>query len=270
MTLISIDEETCTKCGLCAVPCQLIYHKEGKYPRQLPHTDEYCMRCGHCVGLCPTGALRHAEMPPEETPPIDPSLAVSFEQCTQLVKSRRSIREYRDESVPSAEIERIIEAARYAPTGHNFQEVDWVVINDRNKVRQIASIGADWLKYIAGENPEMAELFKGAIEESNRGRDMFLQGAPAVILVCAGKGNKIAATDCVIALSYFDLLANTAGMGCCWAGFMMMAAATFPPMMEALDLPKDMAPYGAMMVGYPQYRYTRIPARKPAAITYLR
>ncbi len=87
MTLISINRETCTRCGLCAVPCEIIYHKEGSFPRQLPGTDEYCMRCGHCVGLCPNGSLIHAEMPPEETPLIDPSLRISFEQCSQLVKA---------------------------------------------------------------------------------------------------------------------------------------------------------------------------------------
>ena len=57
MALIEINKETCTKCGLCAVPCRMIYFKEGSYPRQVPGTDEFCMRCGHCVGLCPTGAL---------------------------------------------------------------------------------------------------------------------------------------------------------------------------------------------------------------------
>ena len=82
------------------------------------------------------------------------------------------------------------------------------------------------------------------------------------------KENRIAATDCVIALSYFDLAAITAGLGCCWAGLLMMAAASYPPMIEELALPENLALKGALMVGYPKYRYTRIPARKPANIVY--
>ena len=45
---------------------------------------------------------------------------------------------------------------------------------------------------------------------------------------------------------------------------MMMAAASYPDMVQAIGLPEGHSPYVAMMVGYQQYCYTRIPARKPA------
>jgi nitroreductase/NAD-dependent dihydropyrimidine dehydrogenase PreA subunit len=268
MTLLTVNKETCTKCGLCAIPCRMIYFKEGGYPRQVPGTDEFCMRCGHCIGLCPTGSLTHKEMPAAQTPLIKKSLEISFKQCTQLIKSRRSIREYRDKTVPDKEFERIIEVARYAPTGHNFQGVHWLVINDRKKIDRVRAIGADWLRMVMKTSPQMAEMFAGIVEELDKGRDMFLQGAPAAVLTFAEKPNLIAPTDCVIALSYFDLVAKSAGLGCCWAGFFMMAAASYPPMVEVLALPEGFAPYGALMVGYPKYKYTRIPARKPADIIY--
>ncbi len=269
MTLITIDKETCTRCGLCTIPCRMIYMREGSYPRQLPGTDEFCMRCGHCVGICPTGALTHREMPLEETPLIDKSLRISFEQCAQLIKSRRSIREYRDEDVPDEVFEKIIDVARYAPTGHNFQEVQWLVVNNREKVRQIAAIGAQFLRDMMKSNPEMAQMFAGIIQQLDLGRDMFLQGAPAVVLTYAEAENLIARTDCVIAMSYFDLAATTIGLGCCWAGFMMMASVSYPDMVKVLGLPEGYSPFAALMVGYPQYRYTRIPARKPGQITWL-
>jgi nitroreductase/NAD-dependent dihydropyrimidine dehydrogenase PreA subunit len=268
MTLITVNHDTCTKCGFCAVPCRIIYFKRGSYPRQLPGTDEFCLRCGHCVGLCPTGSLTHSEMPSDQTPLIDKSLEISFEQCTQLIKSRRSIREYLNKSVSSVVIERIIEVARYAPTGHNNQEVQWLVVNDREKIKEIAAIGADWLRYVIKNNAQMAALFGRILERVDAGEEVFLQGAPAVVLPFAQKDYPIAAVDCAIALGYFDLVARSAGLGCCWGGFMMMAAASYPPMIKALALPEGYQPYGAMMVGYPEYKYTRIPARKPAQILY--
>lgn len=269
MTLISINRETCTKCGLCTIPCRMIYMREGSFPRQLPGTDEFCMRCGHCVGLCPTGSLTHKEMPLEETPPIDKSLQINFDQCAQLIKGRRSIREYQDKDVPDDVFQRIIDIARYAPTGHNFQKVQWLVVNDRTMVREIAAIGAEFLRDMMKNNPQMAQMFAGLLQQLDLGRDMFLQGAPAVVLTFTQGDNFIARTDCVIAMSYFDLLATTAGLGCCWAGFMMMAAASYPDMVKALGIPEGYVPYAALMVGYPLYRYTRIPARKPAHITWL-
>jgi nitroreductase/NAD-dependent dihydropyrimidine dehydrogenase PreA subunit len=267
MTLISINQETCTKCGLCSIPCGLIVFKEGSYPTPVPGIDKFCMRCGHCVGYCPTGALKHAEMP--DTPQIKKPLDISYEQCVQLIEGRRSIREYKDQAVHREELEKIIEAARYAPTGHNNQDVRWLVVNDRDKVREIAGIGANWLRWVMKTNPQMAELFAGVVQAMDAGRDMFLQGAPAVVLTYAQKGNKIAEVDCIIALSYFDLLAKTTGLGCCWAGFMMAASASYPDLVKVLNLPQDRTPCGALMVGYPKYQYQRIPGRKPANIAYL-
>jgi nitroreductase len=78
----------------------------------------------------------------------------------------------------------------------------------------------------------------------------------------------MAATDCVIALSYFDLAANNAGLGCCWAGYFNAAAASFPPMMAALSLPEGCTPHGSLMVGYPKYKYQRLPLRRPASIIW--
>jgi nitroreductase len=266
MTLISVNKELCTKCGLCAVPCRMIYFKEGSYPRQLPGTDEFCMRCGHCIGYCPTGALMHKEMPGPRK--IEKSLQISFEQCSQLIKSRRSIREYQEKAVPSAEIERVIEVARYAPTGHNDQDVKWLVVNDREKLKEIAAIGDKWLRWVMKNSPQMAEFFKGIIEAMDQGKDMFLQGAPAVVLTYGRKNNPITQVNCVIAMSYFDLAANSAGLGCCWGGFLMMAAANYPEMVKALELPEGFTPYAGMMFGYPKYKYTNIPGRKPADIIY--
>jgi nitroreductase/NAD-dependent dihydropyrimidine dehydrogenase PreA subunit len=266
MALVEINQKTCTKCGLCAVVCNMIYFKEGSYPRQVPGTDEFCMRCGHCVGICPTGSLTHKEMP--ETPPIEKKLEISFQQASQLIKSRRSIREFQDKDVSKEEIERIIDVARYAPTGHNAQDVRWLIINDRAYVRKIAAIGADWLRFVMKSNPQMAAMFAGIVQLLDAGRDMFLQGAPAVVLAYGEKNNPMCATDCAIALGYFDLAAKIAGLGCCWAGFFYMAAGSHPAMVAAVGLPEGFTPYGALMVGYPKYKYQRIPPRKQARIIY--
>jgi nitroreductase/NAD-dependent dihydropyrimidine dehydrogenase PreA subunit len=268
MTLIEIDKETCTRCGICTKMCGIIYSKEGSYPRQLPGTDEYCIRCGHCVGICPTGSLTHKEMPKEQTSVIKKSLEISFVQCTQLIRSRRSIREFKNKDVPSEEIERIIDVARYAPTGHNFQEVRWLVINDRAYMRKLAAIGSDWLRFMVKSSKEFGMLFGGILQVLDAGIDAFFHNAPAAVIAYAEKNNPIATTDCAIALGYFDLAAKSAGLGCCWDGFFYMSAGSYPPMMEAVALPEGFAPYGALVVGYPEYKYRRIPARQAARIIY--
>jgi nitroreductase len=75
--------------------------------------------------------------------------------------------------------------------------------------------------------------------------------------------------DSAIALSYMDLAAPSLGLGCCWAGFFMIAAGSWPPLAEAFQLPEGHKSFGAMMVGYPKFRYQRLPERNEAKITLL-
>jgi nitroreductase len=143
-----------------------------------------------------------------------------------------------------------------------------VVINDRAYLRKISAIGTEWLRFVMKSNAQMVASFQGIIQQMDAGRDMFMYNTPAVVLAYAEKNNPIAATDCAIALGYFDLAAKTAGLGCCWAGFFYMSAGSYPDMMKAIGLPDGFTPYGALMVGYPKYKYHRIPARRPARIMY--
>jgi nitroreductase/NAD-dependent dihydropyrimidine dehydrogenase PreA subunit len=268
MTLVTVNKDTCTKCALCTTQCNMILGNPGSYPRQIPNSDDFCMRCGHCIAICPTGSLTHKEMPAAQTPAVNKKLDISFEQCAELIKSRRSIRNYKDKAVPKEEIDRIIDVARFAPTGHNNQDVRWLVINDRAYVDKVRHIGWDWLRFVMKNNPQMAAMFAGIVQMLDRGKDMFLQGAPAVVVAYGPKNNPMCATDCAIALGYFDLAAKSAGLGCCWAGFFYMSGGSYPEMIKALALPENCTPYGALMVGYPDIQYQRIPGRKPADVVY--
>ena len=270
MAILEVNKETCTKCGICATICPrgVIFFREKSYPRLLPKADENCARCGHCVAVCPPGSLTHVDIPVEQCLPLERSLDISAEQCTQLIKGRRSIRVYQDRKVPGEEIERIIEVARYAPTGHNDQEVRWLVINDRDEVHRLSEIGADWMRWVVKNNPQLAPMLEGALQRQEAGMDVFLRDAPAVVIAYAEKNNPVASIDCSIALSYFDLIADSMGLGCCWAGYFIFAATFFSPMIEALSLPEGHQVYGALMLGYPRYKYQRIPVRNEARIIW--
>lgn len=231
-----------------------------------------CLKCGHCVAVCPSSSLVHNEMPLEQSPQIDPSLGVTFAQCAQLIKGRRSVRVFKDKKLSSREIERIIDVARYGPTGHNAQEVQWLVINDPAKLEEISAIATDYYRWSIKNNPASASatILQRTLKRQESGEDVFLHGAPAVVVAFAEKNSPLAAVDCSIALAYFDLAARSAGLGCCWGGFFMFGAGAFPPLLEALALPEGCTPYGNMMVGYPEYQFRRIPMRQSAPITYLK
>lgn len=271
MDFMRIDRETCTKCGRCAADCPegIIYFREGSYPRPIPPVQPLCIRCGHCVAVCPSGSFDHRDIPLDECVKLEKRLNITPEQCEQLIKGRRSVRKYKDQPVPREMIERLIDIARYAPTGHNNQEVEWLVIDDREKLRYMEDIGTEWFRTILDTRPQMAEAMniEAALRRQQKSPDTFLRGAPVLVVTHASTSG-IAGIDCTIALSYFDLAANSLGLGCCWAGFIYFMATSFPPMQEVLALPDGSTAGGCMMLGYPAYRYTAIPARQPARIIW--
>ena len=60
MNLITIDREKCNQDGVCISECPariLQMEKNEGFPVPSPEFEEYCIRCGHCVAVCPVGAL---------------------------------------------------------------------------------------------------------------------------------------------------------------------------------------------------------------------
>jgi len=268
VALLKIDESTCTRCGLCAATCPgyFIYSRENSFPDQRPEIDMDCVRCGHCVAVCPSGSLTHLDLPLEQCTAIEKSLDVSFAQVAQLIKGRRSIREFKNSRVLPEDIERIIEVAHYAPTGHNDQDVRWLVITNPPMIKRLSTIGLEWMRWTVTNIPGMEPMIGGLLKLQESGKDAFLRDAPAVVFTFGPKNSPISSIDCVSAAAYFDLTAVGAGLGCCWNGLLLVAATSFPAMIEAVAIPKDFTPYGCLMVGYPKYRYQRVPPRKPASI----
>jgi nitroreductase/NAD-dependent dihydropyrimidine dehydrogenase PreA subunit len=271
MDLFEVNEKTCLQDGICAQVCpvKVIELEKGGYPRPVADADSLCIRCGHCVAVCPTESLRHRVIAPEKCPPIDPALAISAAAAEQFLRSRRSIRVYEDRSVARADLQRLIELARYAPSGHNSQGAKWLVLGKEN-LPSLAGVVVDWMRWVIAHNQEMAYFLhlERTVQRWEEGEDVILRNAPTVIIAHADVKDRLAPSTCTIALAYLELAATSLGLGTCWAGYFNMAAATFPPMKAALDLPEGHQALGSMMVGYPAFTYQRLPTRKTPEITW--
>ena len=271
MELIAVNHETCNQDGICAAVCPagIIALKEGA-PLPIDAADQLCIRCGHCVAVCPTASLTHVDIPLENCTPIVKELGITAEQTEQFLRRRRSIRQYKDKSVEKAELNKLVDIARYAPSGHNAQPVEWLVLGDKAELKRLSGIVVEWMRWMLTNMPDVASSMHmdRTVGRYENGYDVVLRDAPAVVVAHAHKANRVAPAACNIALTYLELAATTMGMGACWAGYFNAAATTFPPMTEALDLPQDHQAFGSMMVGYPKYRYQRMPSRNEPPITW--
>lgn len=272
MNLLEVNQRSCNQDGICAAVCPvgIIKLETGGFPTPVSNAEELCIRCGHCVAACPTGSLSHREMPVEQCPPVRKELRLSPEHCEHFLRSRRSIRVYKEEPVPRDEITRLIEMARYAPSGHNSQCAEWLVADNRDDLRHLAGIVTDWMRWMIGSMPEVAQAWHldVTVKRWEEGHDVILRGAPALIVAHAAEDSLVAPSTCTIALAYLELAATGMGLGCCWAGYFNAAASTFPPLKEALGLPEGHQSFGSMMVGYPKFSYHRLPLRNPPPISW--
>jgi nitroreductase/NAD-dependent dihydropyrimidine dehydrogenase PreA subunit len=272
MTLLTIDTETCNQDGICAAVCPagIIDFKKGAFPEPSAHAEEICIRCGHCVAVCPTGSLSHRVMGVDQCPPIQEDLCLSEAQCEQFLRARRSIRRFKEKPVPREEIIRLIDLARYAPTGHNVQNVKWLAMGTRAELDKLAGLTVDWMRWMVANEKETAQALhlEETVQAWEAGHDVILRQAPVVIVTHAPVADMRAPTSSTIALTYLTLAATSLGLGTCWAGYFGYAAASFPPLKETLALPEGHQTLGAMMVGYPKYRYQRLPTRKRPEIVW--
>jgi nitroreductase/NAD-dependent dihydropyrimidine dehydrogenase PreA subunit len=273
MGLIVIDEQRCKKDRLCAIECPaaiIRLKKDNGFPEMVAGGEVSCIRCGHCVAVCPEGALSHKHSPVEASPPIDPKLVLTEQQAMQFLRTRRSVRRYQDKPVEREKIQRLIEIARYAPTGSNTQLVQWLVVDDKSKIHNLAGLTIDYLRCLLQEDPQAGSYasLPRAVAAWEAGYDTILRNAPALVVASAPQEAYNGMIDVTLALCYLDLMAPVLGLGTCWAGILQRALRFSPGIKEALGIPAEHPHHFPMMLGYPKVKYHRLPQRKPPRIQY--
>jgi nitroreductase len=138
----------------------------------------------------------------------------------EAIANRRSIRAYKNEPVPAESLERILEAARVAPTAANRQEFKFVVVTDEGMRKALAS---------ACNN------------------QTFVGDAGVVIAACAtNPERRFHAVDVAIAVDHMTLAAHALGLGTCWIG-----AFSEEKVKELLGIPEGVKVVCVLPVGVP-------------------
>ena len=95
--------------------------------------------------------------------------------------------------------------------------------------------------------------------------DIIFRGAPHALIVSAPLNTPCPAQDVILALAYFDLLAQSARLGTVWWGMLKMVLETLPELKPLIGLPAGHV-YYAMLFGSPAIRFRRTVQRDAAAI----
>lgn len=263
------DPDACKQCGACydVCPYQLVVEGKDGFPKLRLAAKKTCIACGHCVSVCPARAIILPEMPvtpelsPDQCDAFDRNARITMDQADQFLRGRRSTRSYKDKPIPEDIIVELLDVSRFAPSAKNGQPARWIITRHRAATERLAALTVE---YMAINN-----VFPGIVRNWERGVDMILHGAPHVAIVHASEGGLHPAEDCSLAAAYLELAAHSRGLGACWAGFLMEAAEGYHPIREILGMPEGHGVYAALMLGYPKYRYARIPRRRDAEIRWI-
>lgn len=261
--MIRIDTQKCKRDSICIAECpfDLLYENEDGYPEIRRAAKRMCIRCGHCLAICPHGALTFEETAPEDCAPVLDEHSLSPAQVEQFFKSRRSVRLFKKQPLERAELETLFDLARYAPSAKNGQAVDWIVFNGRERVHQLTTMLMDWMRE--------HKVMMGAVKAWDRdGTDHILHAAPCIALAHVPQKGLDPQTDCAVACAHLELAAHAKGLGATWAGFLMTACEMSQQVREFIGVPEGHAVYGALMLGRPKFRYHRVPTRKPAQVEW--
>ncbi len=264
MKLISVDVEKCKKDGICITECpfNILRETSDGIPEMIPGAEEFCMKCGHCLAVCPSAALTMDGISPESCEPVRKDIIFEEDAVEFLMKSRRSVRVYKDKLVPRETVGRLMEMMRWVPTAKNFQPVHWTLVDDRKKIRKMAGMVIDWFRE-SNVFPEIIDIW------DNRGEDMILRDAPLLAVAHSHREALNPPADCAIAVTSLELAGSAMGIGGCWAGFFMRAANNYAPLKAYLNLPEGHEVYAGLMMGYPKFAYHRIPPRHEQKVRWI-
>lgn len=164
----------------------------------------------------------------------------------ETIKGRRSIRKYKSESIPKELIKKLLDVARWAPSGGNIQPWRFIVIDDKNMLELIRKVSPG-----------------------------YLGDSPLAILVCSDKEKAykvggalgrdyLSIADCAMAVQNILLAAYALGLGTC-----VVKSFSHNAIKEILEIPEGIEPELLVIVGYPDQTPTP-PKRIPLSeISYL-
>lgn len=291
MTAPRLENDVCTRCGACVDTCServLAFAAESNVPSIV--RPELCIACGHCVDICPVSACHHDDMGPGEVCDVDSALTPSPDQVLELLRTRRSVRQFKPDPVTREELERLLEAARHAPSAHNYQTTKYVVVQDPTRLAEISRICVEYYQGLAKQlrNPLIRSAYRLALtrrevesayhlrndfdllaEQYARGEDPILHRAPCLIVSYAEESVNYPEANATLALHNVALMAHAMGLGAFLLGYVVGCSRRSKVIPKMLAIPEGHFVTSVLAVGKPAVKFLRWSPRRAADVKWM-
>lgn len=197
---------------------------------------------------------------------------MDYDSLLELVKQRRTIRKFKPDPIPDDYIDKIIEVARWAPSGFNTQPWEFIVIKDRELKAALAHLSAEYREKYAGRLEATREPWLKPLKLPGSYEPMDWNSAPVFIMLCGDTRAKIGlpmtvrndhwecqsvfTSTLANAFLYMHLAATSLGLAANWVSA-VQATLIHRMVKHTLGLPQELEVYDMMAVGYPAVKPRR-------------
>lgn len=149
----------------------------------------------------------------------------------ELLLRRRTVRAFRPDAIPAGTMEKLILAAKYAPTAMGLQDRHFTVVNDRALMDEITAAAVrNGAGFVPGHTP--------------------FYNAPSLVVVSAPEQAKFGRENAACAIENLLLAACAFGLGSCYI-CSVLPGLRDAAVMEKLRIPAGYVPLGCVSLGYP-------------------
>ena len=166
----------------------------------------------------------------------------------ELLKKRRSIRDFENKKVPLEIINEIIKESCLAPSSGNGQPWRFIIVNNGDLIKRLSDESkTNILSYIEKNPDSPTKKYEAALR--NPAFNVFYN-APCLVFIVGSKHIRSLYVDCSLAACYFMFSALQRGLGTCWIGF--GTNIQNPDLLKQIGLPQDHIIVAPLIMGYPK------------------
>lgn len=185
----------------------------------------------------------------------------TFMEALEAIITRRSTRNYRPDPIEQEKLNKILEAGRQAPSGGNNQTNHFLVIRNREVLKELIRMTEKAFAGMEADENTYSSL-RHSITASKKGGYVFCYNAPVLIAVANRRdyGNNMA--DCACAIENMMIAANALDLGSCWINQLkwLNEEPEIVRYLSELGMKENERVYGAVVIGYPDAE-SGLPAR---------
>ena len=286
-----VDMETCTGDGICAEVCpeNAIEVVDGKAATKEERADA-CILCGQCIAVCPTEALAMPDLDAGDFSKLARK-PFGYDEFFDFLRSRRSVRKFKDRPVEREVIDKILTAAATAPMGVPPHTTEVVVIDNPEErsfllaelvkhydpmIRAFSNpIGRAMVRLSAGAETygvlknHVIDIAREANEQYRRdGADRYMYDAPALMIFHASRWGMSYQENAHLVCHHAMLSAVSLGLGTTIIGMIAPVVDREKSLRTRYGIPDDHRVLTSLIMGYPKYRYRQGIHRDLAGVTF--